>query len=135
MRKLDRQNTSLLDTLLELQHLDLVPRSGYLLRGVVDPESVSEHSFHLALLVWALGQRQDGLDVGRAVAMALIHDCAEVRTGDLPRPVSRYLSRDTKKAMEAAVLEDLLAPVEGARVLASEYRDGRSTEGALRRRM
>ena len=47
-------NASLLDLLLELQTLDRVPRSGYFLRGISDCESVSEHTFHLALLVWLL---------------------------------------------------------------------------------
>ena len=38
-------NENLLDVLLELQALDRVPRMGYLLRGVSDPESIAEHSW------------------------------------------------------------------------------------------
>ena len=47
-----KQNSTLLETLLELQHLDRVPRMGFVLRGVADPESVSEHLWHVTMLVW-----------------------------------------------------------------------------------
>ena len=49
-----KSNQTLLDTLLELQGLDRVPRTGYALRGVDNPESVSEHSWHVTFLAWTL---------------------------------------------------------------------------------
>ena len=82
-----RINDTLLDLCLELQILDRVPRSGYVLRGVDHPESVTEHSWHVLFLVWALGSRIEGLDVHRAVEIALVHDryvetlLAEVESG------------------------------------------------------
>lgn len=100
----------MLDLLLELQNLDGVPRSGYSLRGIATPESVSEHSFHLAFLVWALATEVPELDLARALELALIHDLAEVRIGDLPRSAAHYLPAGAKAAAEAAAAADLLAP-------------------------
>jgi putative hydrolase of HD superfamily len=115
-------NTSLLDLLLELQTLDRVPRSGYSLRGISEPESVSEHSFHLAFLVWALAAEVPALDRPRAVELALIHDLAEVRTGDLPRSAAHYYPDGAKATAEAAVAAELLAPAgERAAGLFAEY--------------
>ncbi len=129
MRNPNQKNATLLDSLLELQNLDRVPRTGYLLRGIADPESVSEHSFHVALLALFLGPREPGLDVQRAVSMALLHDCAEVRTGDLPRPAATYLPTGAKKTMEAAVFKDLLAPVSSTvHEMIEEYEVGESIE-------
>jgi len=118
-----RRNDSLLDALLELQILDRVPRSGWTLRGVPEPESVSEHGFHVVLLVWALGPEVPGLDLGRALELAIVHDLAEVRLGDLPRTAARYLPDGAKHAAEEAALAELLAPL-GARAveLYREYR-------------
>ena len=99
----------LTETLLELQRLDLVPRIGYSLRGVARPESVAEHSFHLAFLVLAVAQKTSGVNAQRAVAMALVHDLAEVRTGDLPRSAAKYLPEGAKKTAERAIAKDLLA--------------------------
>ena len=116
------RNASLLDLLLELQTLDRVPRSGYSLRGIDTPESVSEHSFHLVFLVWALAAEAPHLDCTRAMELALVHDLAEVRTGDLPRTAAHYLPDGAKIAMEAAAARDLLAPLDSrAPELLSEY--------------
>ena len=125
-----RRNTTLLDVLLELQVLDRVPRSGYSLRGIADPESVSEHCFHLVFLVWALAADEPDLDRLRAVGIALAHDLAEVRTGDLPRTAAHYLPLGAKAAAEAAAAADLLAPLgEPARQLLVDYKDPECAEG------
>ena len=124
-----KRNESLLDTLLELQILDRVPRAGWMLRGVPEPESVSEHAFHVVFLVWALGPGVRGLDLGRALELAIVHDLAEVRLGDLPRTAARYLQAGAKHAAEQAALAELLAPL-GRRgdALYAEYRDKATPE-------
>ena len=112
----------LLGTLFELQVLDRVPRIGYALRGVADPESVSEHSFHLVFLVWALVAEEPELDALRVLELALVHDLAEARIGDLPRTAAHYLPPGAKHGAETAALEELLAPLgERAAALHAEY--------------
>jgi 5'-deoxynucleotidase YfbR-like HD superfamily hydrolase len=123
-------NPSLLDALFELQILDRVPRSGWALRGVPEPESVSEHGFHVVFLVWSLAGDVPGLDAARAVELALVHDLAEVRLGDLPRTAARYLPDGAKHAAEEQAIGELLAPLgERAVALYREYR-GRATAEA-----
>jgi putative hydrolase of HD superfamily len=125
-------NASLLDLLLELQNLDRVARSGWALRGVAEGESVTEHSWHVLFLVWALGPEVAGLDVGRAVEIAVVHDLAEVRLGDLPRTAARYLPEGAKREAERAAIGELLAPLP-ARVqeLYAEYEAGTTPEALL----
>jgi putative hydrolase of HD superfamily len=124
-----KTNESLLATLLELQILDRVPRSGWMLRGVAEPESVSEHAWHVVLLVWALGPRVPGLDLLRALELAIVHDLAEVRLGDLPRTAARYLPAGIKHAAEQQALAELLAPLGGRGAeLYAEYRAKQSVE-------
>lgn len=127
-----RRNDTLLDLFLELQILDRVPRSGYVLRGVHDPESVTEHSWHVLFLVWSLGARIEGIDLGRAVEIALVHDLAELRVGDLPRTASQYFPEGAKKSAEMAAMEDVLAPLpERALDLYREYQEGTTAEARL----
>ncbi|HEX6203573.1 MAG TPA: HD family hydrolase [Thermoanaerobaculia bacterium] len=127
-----RPNESLLDLALELQSLDRLPRAGYVLRGVPEPESVTEHSWHVLFLVWALGRRIPEVDVGRAVEIALVHDLAELRIGDLPRTSSRYFPEGAKAAAETAAMEEILAPLPAeARDLYAEYQAAASPEARL----
>ena len=124
-----RRNENLLELLLELQTLDRVQRSGFVLRGVADPESVTEHSWHVAFLVWALGERVPGVDAARALEIALVHDLAELRVGDLPRTAGRYFPAGAKNAAETAAMADILAPLpERARRLYADYQEGGSLE-------
>lgn len=115
-----------------MQALDRVPRIGYLLRGVVDPESVAEHSWHVVFMVWALGSEIPGLDLPHAVELALVHDLAELRVGDLPRSAADYLPPGSKAVMEQAAMAEILAPLpDRVRQLLAEYQEGRSLEARL----
>ena len=118
-----------LDLLLELQALDRVPRTGYALHGIADPESVAEHTFHLVFLVWTLARDEPSIDRARAVELALVHDLPEVRTGDLPRTISHHLPTGVKAATEHAIAAELFAPDEEepcARL--AEYQQGATAE-------
>lgn len=122
-------NASLLDLLLELQTLDRVPRSGYFLRGISDCESVSEHTFQLAALVWFLASEEPAVDRARAVELALLHDLAELRIGDLPRTATAYLPSEVKHAAERRAAADILAPATSeALALYGEYEAKESAE-------
>ena len=126
-------NSHLLDSLLELQALDRLPRVGFSLRGVAAPETISEHLFHLSFLVWAVAREEPGIELGRALEIALLHDLAEVRLGDLPRTAAGYLPAGVKAAAERAILADVLAPLAGAAAAATlaDYQQGGSREARL----
>lgn len=127
-----RPNETLLDVLLELQTLDRVPRLGYPLRGVQEGESVTEHSWHVLFLVWALAPEIPEVNAARAMEIALVHDLAELRIGDLPRTAARYFPDGAKQTAEAQAMAELLAPLpERSRELFAEYQAGTSPEARL----
>ncbi len=70
--------------------LKSVPRTGWLDRGVplLQVESVADHSLGVALLAWgcALQRRAEGvaIDPERVLMLAILHDLAEAKTGDVP---------------------------------------------------
>ena len=121
---------SLLDLLLELQTLDRVPRSGYALRGVSEPESISEHSFHLAVLVWTLASETPEIDRARALEIAAgprPGGGADRRpAGAPPAAISPPAPRSPPSWRRRG---DLLAPLdERALELFAEYQAGESPE-------
>ena len=122
-------NPTLLDLFLELQTLDRIPRSGYFLRGISDCESIAEHSFHLAAMVWLLADREPGLDRTKALELAMVHDLAELRIGDLPRTAVSYFAPGAKHDAESRAAADILAPADSrVRALYDEYEQKASRE-------
>ena len=114
-------------TLLEALGLKELPRAGWRRVGVRDAESVAAHSWGVAWLVLALCPQ--GVDRGQALAMAVLHDLAEVRVGDLT-PHDGVDPAD-KAEREAAALEELLEPVPGGDRLVAlwqDFEEGRSPE-------
>ncbi len=125
--------STIVDTLSRLAPLDRVPRSGYLLRGVTEPESVAAHGYALALLALMVCDSWPGAyDAGRAMAMALLHDAPEVATMDVPMPAGDARFRAAKEETERAIAASLFAGFgERYRDLYNEYADGKSPEARL----
>lgn len=93
----------------ELHPLDRVPRSGFVLRGVTEPESVAAHSHFVALMTLLfVDEHPDLFDRHKALATALIHDISEARIMDIPMPYADAFLKDAKGRAEQAIAEDLL---------------------------
>ena len=102
--------TRILDLFQAIHPLDRVPRSGYLLRGVADPESVAAHSHFVTLMALLFVEEHPGqFNRDRVLAMALIHDLSEARIMDIPMPYADAYMSEAKNHAEQAILEDLLA--------------------------
>lgn len=117
-----------------LATLKLLPRAGWLQRGVAHPESVAEHSFGVATLALLVGGEYPTLDRGRLLALALLHDMAEALLGDLPASARRLLGADVKHAAERRAAAELFGSLpRGAEYLAlwDEYARGASPEARL----
>ncbi|NJE04481.1 HD family hydrolase [Thermococcus sp. MV11] len=125
----------LLDLLLEAGNLKRLPRTGWLLRGVPNPESIADHSYRVALITLFLADelKVKGVDVNveRALKMALLHDLAEARITDIPLTAQYYI--DKGKAEKKAAMELFIKtpkPGEYFR-LWREYEEELSLEGRL----
>jgi putative hydrolase of HD superfamily len=89
--------TKLLNFLLEIERLKKIPKKGWLLIGVKNPEAVSDHTFRLCIMAWFLArEKKESLDMERMLKIALIHDICEIYAGDTT-PYDAILPRDKKK--------------------------------------
>ncbi len=86
--------------LYEMGHLKNLPRSGWLLLGIPQPESVAEHSFRVGVAGIMLAAI-DGADVGRTAALALLHDAHETRIGDVPSVGRAYVTTAVPESVTA----------------------------------
>lgn len=107
-----------------LEHVNVLkrlPRTGWLLNGVVPCESVADHSFAVAVLAiglaetvnedWAAEGLDRPLDVGQIVTTAVVHDLAEGLLTDLPKRSTELLGREVKHTAEARAMASILGDV------------------------
>lgn len=121
---------NLLDLFIEFGNLKKLKRTGWVLRGVPNPESIADHSFRTALITLFLGEelKKKGipLNLEKALKIALIHDLAEARITDIPLPAQRYFSKveGEREALQEMVGEEYLK-------LFDEYEGESTLEGKL----
>lgn len=85
-----------LNFFLQVGKLKSKARRGWQLHSIKNAESTAEHIFRTALVAWILG-REKGLDVGRVIKLALVHDLCEVYAPDMT-PYDPLLRKDGKNA-------------------------------------
>ncbi len=96
----------------DIMNLKKQRRTGWTLRGIRDGESLADHCFGVVVLTWFLGRAQTqtmSINVDRAVQLAIMHELAECRVGDIPFPALRYIKE--KAAAESAAVTDMMAPL------------------------
>ena len=103
----------ILDFLRATERLKVVTRSAYTSEG--NPESVAEHSWRLCLMALVLRDEFPDVDLGKLLAMCVVHDLGEAIGGDVPAPEqARRRAADpgaTKAVQEREDLLTLLAPL------------------------
>ena len=130
----------MLETLIELQRLKRLDRTGWVLRGFPNAtESVAAHSFGVSVTAMLMADEllTQGvvIDVEKVLRIALLHDWAEARVGDMPRTATLYFGSDARKQAETSAFRDLTAPInhDGAPYahLYHEYEERNTLEARL----
>ena len=131
----------MIEMLLELQRLKKLDRTGWTLRGqAAGAESVAAHTYGVAVVAMMLADeliaRGVGVNVERMLRMALMHDWAEARMGDMPRTGSRYFSAAARREAEGAAFDDIVEGVGTAQrkvygELHVDYEERKSLEARL----
>lgn len=71
-----------LEFITEISKLKHMPRSGWKLIGIKQPESIAGHTFGIVMLAWVFAKKKS-LNIERVMKIALIHDLCEVYAGDM----------------------------------------------------
>ena len=85
-----------------------IERTGWKRNGVKNPESVADHSFSTSLLTMIISDRL-GLNTGKAIRMALLHDMAESVTGDITTPEKEKMGHEKVLEMERRALKEIFS--------------------------
>lgn len=130
----------MLTTLIELQRLKRLERTGWTLRGLPNgTESVAAHSFGVCatamLLADEVKARGVAVDCERVLRMALVHDWAETRVGDMPRTAANYFAVEARRSAETRAFADVVSAVGAVgadyQELFNDYEQRKSLEARL----
>lgn len=119
----------MLSTLIELQRLKRLERTGWTLRGLPNgTESVAAHSFGVSVTAMLLADKTKArglhLDIERVLRLSLLHDWAEARVGDMPRTATGYFGAEARKTAETKAFIDVVQGTgESASIYESLYDD------------
>jgi putative hydrolases of HD superfamily len=128
-------------TLLEIQRLKRLDRTGWPLRGLpAGTESVAAHSYGVTIVSMILADKIQGkggiVEVERLLRIAVLHDLAEVRTGDLPRIAAKYYGVKARKDAERAAFNDIVEPLgENIRAIYNELHEDYEERDSLEARL
>lgn len=119
---------NVLSLLIELQRLKRLDRTGWTLRGLPNgTESVAAHSFGVSVTAMLLADEMRGrgveLDCEMILRMALVHDWAETRIGDMPRTATHYFGLQVRKQAEIAAFADMVAGIKTKDSLTNLHQD------------
>ncbi len=102
---------TILDFIEEIGVLKNLPRTGWRFQGIKDGESVADHCYRVSLLSMILADllKTHGvsLDAEKVMRMALLHEVAEARIGDIPFPALEYIAEDVKENGEKAAVKSM----------------------------
>ncbi|MER7501688.1 HD domain-containing protein [Nonomuraea pusilla] len=119
--------------LYEIGLLKRYRRTGWLVAGVRDPESIADHSFRAAVIAAAIAAMEGG-DPQRAAFMSLFHDTQETRVTDLPYLAKRYVTATPNEEVTAEQMDGVPGPVaDMVRDAVAEYEEKASLEAVCAR--
>src|SRR5687767_10299004 len=106
----------MISTLIEIQRLKGLERTGWMLRGLgAGAESVADHSYGVVVAAMLLADevkaRGAAINIERVLRMAVLHDWAEARVGDMPRTATDYFGSEPRKRAERTAFGDIVSGV------------------------
>jgi putative hydrolase of HD superfamily len=88
----------LLNFFIEIGKLKRMPRRGWVINQIKNPETIAEHIFRATIMGWLIADGKN-LNINKIIKMALAHDLCEVYAGDTT-PYDSLIPNDKKKLKE-----------------------------------
>ena len=117
--------------LYEMGLLKRYKRTGWMIAGIDNPESIAEHSFRTAIIGYLLAV-MEGADPAKTAALCLFHDTQETRIGDVPSVGKAYVVTAPNPEVTADQVAGFpTAAGQAVRELVEEYEARQSLEARL----
>ena len=103
---------AILNFIEEIGILKSLPRTGWLVHGIKNGESIADHCYRMTLLSMVLADALVAqgiqLDTEKVMRLSLLHEIAEARIGDIPFTVLTYIPEEIKELGERKAVTSML---------------------------
>lgn len=126
--------SSAIDFLTLCQRLKTTKRTGWVYRGIRDPESIADHMYRMAAMA-LIAVDIPGIDRDKCIKMAIVHDIAEAIVGDITP--SDGVPKEEKNRRERKALDEMCGILGGGSIadeiyqLWNEYEENSSPEAKI----
>ena len=110
--KIEMKAEAILSFIEEIGILKSLPRTGWLIHGIKNGESIADHCYRMTLLSMLLADtlvaKGMKLDTEKVMRLSLLHEIAEARIGDIPFTVLTYIPEEVKETGERKAVTSML---------------------------
>ena len=110
--KTEMKAEAILSFIEEIGILKSLPRTGWLIHGFKNGESIADHCYRMTLLSMLLADtlvaKGMKLDTEKVMRLSLLHEIAEARIGDIPFTVLTYIPAEVKEIGERKAVTSML---------------------------
>ena len=110
--KTEMKAEAILSFIEEIGILKSLPRTGWLIHGIKNGESIADHCYRMTLLSMLLADtlvaKGMKLDTEKVMRLSLLHEIAEARIGDIPFTVLTYIPAEVKEIGERKAVTSML---------------------------
>ena len=83
---------------IDVGKLKRLPRKGWVINQIKNPESIADHTFRAAMMAWVLGEKKK-LNREKILKMILVHDLWKIKAGDIT-PYDPVLPKSKKELVK-----------------------------------
>ena len=110
--KTEMKAEAILSFIEEIGILKSLPRTGWLIHGIKNGESIADHCYRMTLLSMVLADtlvaKGMKIDTEKVMRLSLLHEIAEARIGDIPFTVLTYIPEEVKEIGERKAVTSML---------------------------
>ena len=110
--KVQMKAEAILSFIEEIGILKSLPRTGWLIHGIKNGESIADHCYRMTLLSMVLADtlvaKGMKIDTEKVMRLSLLHEIAEARIGDIPFTTLTYIPEEVKETGERKAVTSML---------------------------
>lgn len=105
-------NQDLINLLTNATELKKLKRTGWIKKGVADPESVADHTWRMSLMIMLLAPQE--LNKSKLLEMCIVHDMGEINIGDVIWESGKEViaSKEVKHEDEVSAMKTLFGAID-----------------------